>query len=184
MVKSWKPGLAIVLLAIAVGLWVTRDAGTPHPQGPSERGKGVGTLSAGGELPRIRLERLELRRPEGLVGQRDLFDFGPTPTPSVERQPTPTPPVGPRPTPVVEATPLPAAGTGPAAPPVKVTFIGSVERRGLKVAVLLTDEQEVLTGQVGQLVANRFRIVKIGIESVDIQDVGSDRVRRIPLKGS
>jgi hypothetical protein len=72
----------------------------------------------------------------------------------------------------------------PALPPAKVTFIGSAERQGLKVAVLLTDQQEILTGQVGQLVGNRFRIVEIGLESVDIQDVGSERVRRIPLKGS
>jgi hypothetical protein len=48
----------------------------------------------------------------------------------------------------------------------------------------MTDDEEVLTGQVGELVANRFRIVEIGIESVDIQDVGSERVRRIPLKGN
>ena len=34
------------------------------------------------------------------------------------------------------------------------------------------------------MVANRFRIVKIGLESVDIQEVGSDQVRRIPLKGN
>ncbi len=184
--KRRRTGLAIALLAIAVGLWVSRDGSTPRPdpEGPPAGGTGTGRRSGGAELPRIGLERVELSRPERPVGQRDLFDFGPAPVPSLDRQPLPTLPAGPRPTPVVVATPPPVARSEPSAPPVKVTFIGSAERRGSKVAVLLTDEQEVLTGRVGQLVANRFRIVEIGIESVDIQDVGSDRVRRIPLKGS
>ena len=184
MVKSWKAGLAVLLLATAVGLWVTRDTGSRDPEGPSAAGRGVGTRTTGGELPQIRLERLELGRSGGPVGQRDIFDYGPAPAPSVDQQVTPTPPLRPGPTPAVVATPIPAARMGQALPPVKVTFIGSAERQGLKVAVLLTDQQEILTGQVGQLVGNRFRIVEIGLESVDIQDVGSERVRRIPLKGS
>ena len=49
--------------------------------------------------------------------------------------------------------------------------------------VFLTDKEEVLTGQAGQLVGNRFRIVRIGLESVDIQEVGSEQTRRIPLGG-
>ena len=48
----------------------------------------------------------------------------------------------------------------------------------------MTDRKEVLTGQVGEVVANRYRIVKIGLESVDVQEVGSDQVQRIPLKGN
>jgi hypothetical protein len=50
--------------------------------------------------------------------------------------------------------------------------------------MLMNDRQEVLTGQVGEMVGNRFRIVKIGIESVDVQQVGADQVQRIPLKGN
>lgn len=182
--KNWRAGLAVFLLATAVGLWVTRDTGSRGPEVSSVTGPGAGSRGGGGELPQIRLERLELTRPAAPVGQRNLFDFGPAPAPSVEQQAAPTPSVRPQPTPAVVATPIPAAALQPALPPLKVTFIGSAEAQGLKVAVLLTDEEEILTGQVGQLVGNRFRIVEIGLESVDIQDVGSDRVRRIPLKGS
>ena len=65
-----------------------------------------------------------------------------------------------------------------------VRYVGAIEdKRGLKVAVFLTDKEEVLTGQAGQLVGNRFRIVRIGLESVDIQEVGFDQTRRIPLGG-
>ncbi|HUG53606.1 MAG TPA: hypothetical protein VMR21_08390, partial [Vicinamibacteria bacterium] len=66
-----------------------------------------------------------------------------------------------------------------------IRYIGAFEgRHGLKVAVLMTDRKEVLTGQAGEVVANRIKIVRIGLESVDVQELGSGQVRRIPLKGN
>ena len=63
-------------------------------------------------------------------------------------------------------------------------FIGAVGNAlGVKVAVLVTERNEVLTGQAGEVIANRYRIEKIGIESVDLEDVSSGQSRRIPLKG-
>ena len=136
--------------------------------------------TASGELPRIGLDRLQ--QPHGGIelGRRDIFDFGPPP-------PTPKPPPPP-PTPV----PSPpseeelAARAAASAPPINVKYIGSLadDGRGLKVAVLLNERKEVLTGGVGEIVANRFRIVSIGLESVDLQDMGSNRVQRIPLRGN
>jgi hypothetical protein len=65
-----------------------------------------------------------------------------------------------------------------------VRYVGAIEdKHGLKVAVFLTERDEVLTGQAGQVVGNRFRIIRIGLESVDIQEVGSDHTRRIALGG-
>jgi len=52
------------------------------------------------------------------------------------------------------------------------------------VAVLLTDRNEILYGQVGQQVANRFKILRIGFESVEVFDEGAGQSRRIPLKGN
>jgi hypothetical protein len=72
----------------------------------------------------------------------------------------------------------------PSLPPLNVKYVGSVENaRGVKVAVLVTDRREVLTGQAGQVVANRYRIARIGLESVDLEDVNSGQSRRVPLKG-
>jgi hypothetical protein len=51
------------------------------------------------------------------------------------------------------------------------------------VAVLLTDKNELLTGQVGEVVANRYRIGKIGFESIDLEDVTPGSTRRIALRG-
>jgi hypothetical protein len=116
------------------------------------------------------------------VGLRDIFDFGPPPTPP----PTPTPAATPTPA-IVQATPvpLPTSAGPPPPPPVNVKYIGSVEaEKGPKVAFFLTEQKEVLTGQVGDTVMNRFKVVRIGIESVDVQDLGSGQVRRIPLRGN
>ena len=73
----------------------------------------------------------------------------------------------------------------PSLPPLNLKYIGSVENKaGVKVAVLVTDRREVLTGQAGEVVANRYRIARIGLESVDLEDVSSGQSRRIPLKGN
>ena len=178
------PGLAAAA-AVCVGWVVLRDsAPTVAPAASASE-----PLRAAGrgepELPRIDLSRLDRARPASGIGHRDLFDFAQPPEPSpppasaqnarpVVAEPAPPP----MPMPVVVSTPPPLA-------PLNIKYIGAFEgRRGLKVAVLMTDRKEVLTGQAGELVANRYRIVRIGLESVDVQEVGSEQVRRIPLKGN
>jgi hypothetical protein len=133
------------------------------------------------DVPRIDLARLSKPAPQAPIGQRNIFDFGapPTPEPTPEPEQTPEPEATPTPvpTPVPPPTPVPL-------PPLTLKFIGSIQnKRGLRVAVLLTDKKDILTGQEGEVMANRFRIVKIGLESVDLQEVGSERVQRLPLKG-
>ena len=140
--------------------------------------------SAEPSLPRIALERL--KRAEGQPGAeavpaRDVFRFG---HPMAEA-------ATPGPVSVTAAPALPVdvgpatAPPSPTLPPFGVKYIGTLEQRGTRIAVLLSDDKkEVLTGREGDTVANRIRIVRIGLESVEVQDVGSDRIRRIPLKGN
>jgi len=169
---------AVLALGLAAAFYLWARSGTPStasadgvPHGPA------GPVGIEPDLPRIDLGRLESPRGKSGTGRRDLFDFGVPPAPP------PTPP------PVIVATPVgpplpPPPPTPTPLPPLTVRYVGAIEdKRGLKVAVFLTDKEEVLTGQAGQLVGNRFRIVRIGLESVDIQEVGSDQTRRIPLGG-
>ncbi len=133
---------------------------------------------------RIDLARLSAERPDGGAGERDLFRFGSASRPDQDEIPVVTVPV-PTPTPSlpVDSASGPAAATS--LPPLNLKYLGSVENRvGVKVAVLLTDRKEVLTGQAGEMVANRYRIARIGLESVDLEDVGSGQSRRIPLRGN
>jgi hypothetical protein len=133
-------------------------------------------------VPRIDLARLEVERPETAAGKRDLFRFGAAAGgEEAERAPAPTEAPEPVATPPIEAVATPPPGP----PPLNLKYLGSVENRaGVKVAVLMTDRKEVLTGQMGETVANRYRIARIGLESVDLEDVGSGQSRRIPLRGN
>jgi hypothetical protein len=138
------------------------------------------------DVPRIGLARLDAPRRAGEAGRRNLFEVAAAPVAEAPLAPPP----------IVVATPPPAPAVPPGMtlgadgvltpnlPPLNVKYVGSVENsHGVKVAVLVTDRREVLTGQAGQVVANRYRIARIGLESVDLEDVGSGQSRRVPLKG-
>lgn len=167
--------LALLALLLAAGglFWTRSRALSPSASRPRPAAG-----SAAEAVPRIDLVRLEQERPETTAGRRDIFDFGVPPTPP----PTPPPPpTASAVTDVMAPTPPPA----PRLPPFNLKYIGSVENaKGVRVAVLLTDRNEVLTGQPGEVVANRYKIAKIGFESVDLEEVGSGHVRRIPLRGN
>jgi hypothetical protein len=182
MVTRTQQGAAAVLaLGLAAAFYFWARSGTPSTasaDGTAPRGP-AGPVGTESDVPRIDLGRLESPKDRSGAGRRDLFDFGvpPAPPPPPATVATPVPEVAGPPLPPPPPTPTPL-------PPLTVRYVGAIEdKRGLRVAVFLTDKEEVLTGQAGQLVGNRFRIVRIGLESVDIQEVGSDQTRRIPLGG-
>lgn len=168
--------LGVVVLAAGLTVWLQ------HGQGPSVPTADAGDAGpSGAELPRIDLARLGTDKEKAPVGKRDLFDFGAATAGEAPRAAAPSPSPA-----AVDLDPFGDAAPSPTpVPTLNVKYVGSVsDKRGFKVAVLMTDRKELLTGQAGELVANRFRIVNIGLESVDIQDVGSERVRRIPLRAN
>ena len=174
--------LAIAAVAAAAGLLRRPGGGAvlrPRASAPSAPLPPV---------PRIDLARLD--QPTGVdeAGRRDLFAFGAQAEPAPEPLPTVTVPTPPPAgaagaTGGLDATADAHLGT-PTLPPLNLRYIGSVESaHGVKVAFLVTDRREVLTGQAGEVVANRYRIARIGLESVDLEDVGTGQSRRIPLRG-
>jgi hypothetical protein len=173
--------------AVALTAWALR-----HPDAPAVLGRPRAERPLP-PVPRIDLARLDAPRAESQAGRRDLFQFGAAAEPE-EEAPSESfaPPAASAPGGVAGGTaggaPGQAVAAGPATPslpPLNLKYIGSVENKaGVKVAVLLTDRKEILTGQAGQVVANRYRIARIGLESVDLEDVGSGQSRRIPLKGN
>jgi hypothetical protein len=175
--RRWAVPALVLAAAAGVGWIVLRDS-SPGPGRPAAEEPRAGGRREP-DVPRIDLARLDRVRPDSGVGRRDIFDFGaPEPVPVRSMAPAPPP---------VEAAPIAppvTAPTPPPLPPLNIKYIGAFEgKRGLKIAVLMTDRREVLTGQAGEVVANRIKIVRIGLESVDVQEVGSEQVRRIPLKG-
>ena len=168
--------LGVLVVALGAAVWwqfQPKGAGPSAPTSPRPDASIVG-------LERIGLSRLDAKSSPVPAGDIDVFQFG-APSTKVVLRATPPPtlaaaPVAPEPVPSPTPTPVPI---------LNVKYIGKVEdKKGLKVAILMTDRKEVLTGRPGEVVANRLKIVSIGLESVDVQDLGSDHVRRIPLRAN
>lgn len=181
MVKRQRNLLLALAAVAALAVVYMARGGDDHPAAaPRAEASVRGPRSSPeGEVPPIELGRVKQaseRTPMDGDG-RDIFDFGgaPPPPPGAPGSTSPLSPPPPTPTPVPTPTPLPA---------LNVRYIGSVEKKGLKVAVFMTEKKEIVSGQAGQTVMNRFRVVRIGYESVDVQQVGADQVQRLPLKGN
>jgi hypothetical protein len=175
--KRLLVGGGALLAVILLYLWLRPSAPAAPPPAAATRGGRRAASGGDGRIGRIGLDRLKAVTPAEPAVQRDLFAFGSLPTPP----PTAAPP----PVVVADATPMPEMPpTPPPLPPLNVRYIGSLEtKRGLRVAFFQTEKKDIVTGQVGEVVMNRFKIVKIGFESADIQEVGVDQVRRLPLRG-
>jgi hypothetical protein len=139
-------------------------------------------LDAGSDIPAIDLARLQEPPRDGAAPLRDIFKYGrdsavdldPVPIRVVDLAPKPSP--TPFPLPEPEPTPTPW-------PQLNVALIGIIDNgAGRKIGSFVKDGEVVLVGQPGQVLGNAFRVVRIGTESAEIEELGSGRTRRLPLK--
>jgi len=164
---------AVAVLVAALGFHTFVGSGeTPE--------KSALRLEGGSEVPAIGLDRLSRTEVVSSAPSRDVFKFGsradqnPVPTPVIRLSPLPSP--TPFPTPAGEPTPTPW-------PTMNVTLIGIVDNgAGRKIASFVKDGEILLVGVPGQILGNAFRVVRIGAESAEIEELGSGRTRRLPLK--
>jgi hypothetical protein len=123
----------------------------------------------------VKLDRLELASGDAEVG-RNPFVFGARPAP-----PPPPPPVYHAPAPVPIAPPVPE---GP--PPIALRLNGLMEdpRTGRTMATLRDPASGTLF-QVyeGDIVDGRYRVVKVGLQSVVVSYVDGSGARTLPLGG-
>src|SRR5579862_9969461 len=118
-------------------------------------------------------------------GERSLFEFGAPPKPI-----TPTPTVAP----VKPTTPLPSSETPrapatppkPAIPPIPLKFYGYVsDSRNIapgaaKRAFFLDGEDIVVAGE-NDVIRNRFKIIRIGVNSAVVEDTSNKNQQTLPL---
>lgn len=139
-------------------------------------------LDVGSEVPAIDLERLRHADSTNPAPSRDLFKFGrdskadlaPVPTPVIRLDPIPV--ATPFPTPEQPPTPTPW-------PTLNISLTGIVDNgAGQKIGSFVKDGEVLLVGQAGQVLGNSFRVLRIGTESAEIEELGSGRTRRLPLK--
>jgi hypothetical protein len=155
-------GSAIAVLV--VGLWAMGPS-TPAPSAPAAAAPAArqqGKARAG--VAPVKLESLAGERHAPSDAPRNPFRYQPRAVP-----PPPPPASTPPPAAVTEA-PRPVTPPGPPpAPPIALKFIGLVERaNGVKYAVLSDGKGVVMHGREGDIVDGRYRIVKIGTESIEL----------------
>ena len=180
-------GLVLLLIFTIVKIWPA--GATSSPPAPSSNRSGntdvartPQTSSAPG-TPDVHLAALHAVRPKPEAAERNLFRFKP-------KAPPPPPatavrPVAP-PAPVVPAGPPPGPPPPPPLAPITLKFIGIVEapEHGEKIAVLSDGRNAPFYGKEGAIIEGRYRILKIGVESVELAYADGRGRQTIRLTGS
>jgi hypothetical protein len=160
----------------------TAGAGGPKASGGKTP---AGGASAGTELD---LQAMLAPVPEYEGAGRNLFAFGAARRAASQAPEIEPPPVEPAPREIVTLPPQrpsPRLG-GPSSARLDMKYAGFLEKTGAdgvksKYAIFL-DGNEILAGAEGELIANRFKVVEIGLESVTVSPSGSNATQRIPLQ--
>ena len=172
-----------IVAALVFAIWMLRPASPP----PSAAGaaarprgaRGAASQNASADpVPAVKLESLTSSRRGPAEPPRNPFRYEPkAPPPAPTPVAAPPPPIdAPKAGPVVPAGPPPL-------PPIQLKFIGMLERAdGVKWAAL-TDGKNVMQGKDGDIIDGRYRIVKIGTESVELTYVDGRGRQVIRLTG-
>jgi hypothetical protein len=127
----------------------------------------------------LRLDLLaQLQDVKARGGERSLFDFGSAP------QPKPEPKIIPKPIYTVPLPPPPPpAPVVPPPPRIALKFYGYTmpAPQGAKRAFFL-DGEEILIGAEGDVLKKRYRVVKIGVNSVVMEDLQYKSEQTLPLE--
>lgn len=180
--------LAVVLVVAAiVGYRAWNDtsaapAATSNARGPSTAAtRGARGAAPAVEAPTVHLDTLEEEHPKPGSAERNLFRFKP-------KVPPPPPPGASRPTaPVAPVAPTPPVPTGPPPPPpITLKFIGVIDRGAgqPKIAVLTDGVGPPIHGVEGGTVGGKYRILRIGAESIEMAYLDGRGRQTIRLSGS
>lgn len=159
------------------------------PAAPSARGRGRGPVPAGagdvGQVAEVGVSRLSLPPPEIAATGRNPFRFQPKAVPPPPRPPNVARRMSPTETPDEQTGEPGAPPPPPPPPPITLKFIGVVsgEQRVGKVAVL-SDGKFVYYGREGDIIEGRYRVLKIGEESVQMEYVDGRGRQTIRLTGA
>jgi hypothetical protein len=171
--------LAALVVVLAVMVYRTWTSSIEPALPPFNSGGGARPVAPEEvvEPPDVRIEDLGVKRPEPGGADRNLFRFGAqTPPPAntaTSRPASPSP-----------SAPVTARPTGSAAP-IELKFIGIVEapNRSLRLAIL-SDGRGIYHGREGDIIEGRYRIVSIGIESIEMSRLDGGGSQTIRLSGS
>lgn len=168
-------GVLAILVAVAAYRWVGPDgAAATTARGGTGRAARGGRTATSVTAPDVHLHALQEPRPQPQP-ERNLFRFRPKAAPAPSR--------------VVAPPPVAAAPAGPPPPPalapITMRFIGLVEapEHAQKIAIL-SDGRGIYQGREGDIIEGRYRIVRIGVESVEMTYLDGRGRQTIRLSGS
>jgi hypothetical protein len=87
----------------------------------------------------------------------------------------------PLPTPVAPA--LKGPPLAPAPPPINLKFFGFASKPGEPKKVFLSQGEDVFVAAEGEIVNRRYRVLRIGVNSVEVEDVLDGRRQVLPMSG-
>lgn len=174
--------LLLVLAAVAYrslgGAAPSSQPSTPSNQRAAAQNRGRAQGATEG-APDVHLEALQSERPAPADTERNVFRYRP-------KAPPPPPPSAMRPPPGATTPVAPPVPAGPPPPPpITLKFIGIMEQPGTKVKIaVLTDGQgPPMFGSEGGTVAGRYRVLKIGVESIELSYLDGRGRQTIRLTG-
>lgn len=159
-----RPWLLVALAVVASAYLVTRvlPGKSAGPVAQPSKPRVAATRPVGAVDPAeldVRIEALEQPRPEAEGSGRNPFRFYVKPPPPPPA-PTVAPPIGPPGPPGPVGPPVPE---GPA--PIPLKYFGLMETPTGKIASL-SDCRVTMRGREGDTIDGRYRLVRIGVESV------------------
>jgi hypothetical protein len=167
-------GVLVVLLAVLIyRAWPTTTGTAPSTSNGGAARGGVSTGGATPTAPDVHLEALEAPRPEPGDRERNLFKFQPRAAPA-------PPAAAVTETPLVPSAPPPP----PPLPPIALKFIGVIEGERLQKIAVLSDSRGVYRGREGDIIEGRYRILRIGVESIEMAYLDGQGRQTIRLTGS
>ena len=170
-------GLAVVLF-VANWMWPTSSATPQVPasnQARAAQQRRDRTTVDPADLS-VRLDALSAERPGAEAVERNPFRFQP-------KAPPPPPPGGCEADAGDESGAAACTPAEPPPPPIPLKFIGIVEKQGLKVAALSDCRSTPLYGAEGATIDGRYRLIRIGVESIVIEHVDGRGRTTVRLDG-
>lgn len=194
--KSWKTGIAIALAVISLVMVVrmfmtpvvqqaaassttTTTTGAPQQR---RRAKVHGKSARANDIlasadPRLRLDLLKSSEDVPYAGSgRNIFraeaDIPKPVAPVITQRP------------VQPAPSQPQVYVPPPPPPINLRFFGFANRPGEAKKIFLSEGDNVYVAGEGEIVGRRYKVVRIGTNTVEIEDVLNNHTQTIPLTQS
>ena len=174
--KTVLTGGIVAAAVVGVFIWPGVNRTAELAPGSSNR-----TGQGGGPLPDVpvvdlRLERLQAEHDELAEADRNPFRFRPKPPPP----PPPRAAVRPAPPPEVFTAPPPGP---PPVPAIPVKYMGITVSRGQRVAHFTDTRGAVFSGKEGDIIEGRYRILRVGMDSVELAYVDGRGRQTIRMTG-